>query len=207
MPGGFGASQPKRRGSKAGLQEIRQLNTVAKQPTQAPQPDLAMHAEIEAFFAQHQQDNSEELALAWAAGFYNPLANVDLLAVGARFLEAQEEDWLALARMIGWLDVKDDLDALYFTAPPPDFALEQADWYVRPDLTSFLEEPVLLKEVIHLHPISLQEIQQAIAQTFLQLGWTSQEQEQFIVKAAEKSAPQLLEDEWKWLLFELQSQL
>jgi hypothetical protein len=35
--------------------------------------------------------------------------------------------------MVGWLLVEDELDAIYFTAPPPDFALEQADWYVRSD--------------------------------------------------------------------------
>jgi hypothetical protein len=66
-----------------------------------------------------QQEHPEALALAWSAGVYNPLAKVDLLAVGARFLEPEEEDWLALARMVGWLLVEDELDAIYFTAPPP----------------------------------------------------------------------------------------
>jgi hypothetical protein len=140
-------------------------------------------------------------------GIYNPLAKVDLLAVGARFLEPEEEDWLALARLVGWLEVEDDLDAIYFTAPPPDFALEQADWYVRPDLTSFLEEPVLLREVIHQHPVSLPEIQEAIAQRFLQLGWTSQQQERFILKLFEKPRSEFSPDDWEVLLFELRSQL
>jgi hypothetical protein len=60
-----------------------------------------MQAEVEAFFAQYQQEHPEEMALAWSAGVYNPLAKVDLLAVGARYLEPEEEDWLALARMVG----------------------------------------------------------------------------------------------------------
>ena len=53
MPGGFGQAQPQRRSGKTALQEIRQLS-VALQPSSAPEPDvdLAMQAEIEAFFAQ-----------------------------------------------------------------------------------------------------------------------------------------------------------
>jgi hypothetical protein len=148
MPGGFGRSQPQRRGSKTALREIRQLSVVPQQPVPGPDVDRAMQAEVEAFFAQSQQEHLEELALAWSAGIYNPLATVDLLAIGARFLEPEEKDWLALARMVGWLLVEDELDAIYFTAPPPDFALEQADWYVRPDITTFLESPVLLRTVV-----------------------------------------------------------
>jgi hypothetical protein len=148
MPGGFGRSQPQRRSGKTALQEIRQLSVVPQQPVPGPDVDRAMQAEVEAFFAQSQQEHLEELALAWSAGIYNPLATVDLLAIGARFLEPEEKDWLALARMVGWLLVEDELDAIYFTAPPPDFALEQADWYVRPDITTFLESPVLLRTVV-----------------------------------------------------------
>lgn len=207
MPGGFGQVQPKRRGSKTGLQEIRQLGKATQPSPQDPQPDLVMQAEVEVGLAQYRQENLEEVALAWSLGVYNPLAKVDLLAVGARFLEPEEEDWLAVARIVGWLDVEDSLDAIYFTAPPPDFALEQADWYIRPDSTSFLEEPMLLREVIHRYPIPLQGIQEAIAQQFLQLGWTSQQQEQFVLELFEKPLTELTEDDWEFLLFELESQL
>jgi hypothetical protein len=208
MPGGFGTSQSKqRRGGKTALKEVRQLRDVPQQPTQELEVDLAMQAEVEAFFAQYQQEHPEDLALAWSAGVYNPLDKVDLLAVGARFLKPEEEDWLALARMVEWLDVEDDLDAIYFTAPPPDFALEQADWYVRPDLSSFLEEPVLLREVIQRYPIPLEVIQGAVNQRFLQLGWTSQQQAQFILKLLEKPQTELTQDEWTFLLFELDSRV
>ena len=122
---------------------------------------------------QYQQEHPEELALAWSAGVYNPLVKVDLLAVGARYLEPAEEDWLALARMVGWLTVEDELDAIYFTAPPPDFALEQADWYVRSDLTTFLESPVLLREVVQQYPIPETSLRAAIDQRVQQLGWTT----------------------------------
>jgi hypothetical protein len=207
MPGGFGQSQPKRRGGKTGLQEIRQLGGRLSPSTQEPQPDLVMQAEVGVAFAQYQQENPEEVALAWSLGVYNPLAKVDLLAVGARFLDPEEEDWLAIARMVEWLDVEDSLDVIYFTAPPPDFALEQADWYIRPDLTSFLEEPILLREVVQVYPIPLEEIQGAISQWFLQLGWTSQQQAQLILKLFEKPQAELTEDDWEFLLFELDSQL
>lgn len=51
-----------------------------------------IQAEVEAFFAQDRQGKPVDLAVTRAAGVYNPLANVDLSAVGARFLESDEED-------------------------------------------------------------------------------------------------------------------
>ena len=123
--------------------------------------------------------------MAWSAGVYNPLAQVDLLAVGARYLEPEEEDWLALARMVGWLLVEEELEAIYFTAPPPTFALEQADWYVRPDLTTFLESPVLLREAVQQHPIALEAMQATINQRMQQLGWTVEQRTRFLLEVCE----------------------
>ena len=207
MPSGFGRSQPQRRSGKTALQEIRQLSVVPQQPVQEPNVDLAMQAEVEAFFAQYQQEHPEETALAWSAGVYNPLAKVDLLAVGARYLEPEEEDWLALARMVGWLLVEDELDAIYFTASPPDFALEQADWYVRPDLTTFLETPILLRAVVQQQPIDLASIQAAIDQCVQQLGWTGDQRTCFILDVCEQPEAALTPTAWELLLFELQSRL
>ncbi|HEY9620488.1 MAG TPA: hypothetical protein V6C78_08965 [Crinalium sp.] len=206
MPGGFGASKPKRRGgSKNILNEIRQLSDPPHSESQEPKPDVAMQAEIEAFFARYQEEHPEELEMAWSIGVYNPLAEVDLLAVGARFPEAEEEDWLALARILGWVLVEDDMDAIYFTAPPPEFDLNQADWYVRPDATTILEAPIRLSEVMHLHPILPERVQEAIAQKVQQLGWTAEQRARFVVESFEKSEAELDEGEWKLLLFELQS--
>jgi len=206
MPGGFGKSQPKQQGGKTGLKEKRQLGEKTQSLSPESQPDLLLQAEVGVAFAQDWLD-PEQLAMAWSLGIYNPLAQVDLLAVGARFLEPEEEDWLAIARMVELLDVEDSLDAIYFTAPPPDFALEQADWYVRPDLTSFLEEPVLLREVIQRYPIPLEEIHGAIAQRFLQLGWTSQQQERFFLELFDDPQAEMTKDDWEFLLFELESQV
>ncbi|WP_219904328.1 hypothetical protein [Stenomitos frigidus] len=168
--------------------------------------DLAMQAEVEAFFAQYQQEHPEETSLAWSAGVCNPLARVDLLAVGARYLEPEEEDWLALAPMVGWLLVEDELDAIYFTAPPPDFALEQADWYVR-SLTTFLEEPVLLREAVEQYPMTEASIRGAIDQRVQQLGWTLEQRTRFVLELFEQPEVGLAQADWELLLFELQSQL
>lgn len=202
MPGGFGRSQPQRRSGKTALQAIRQLSVVSQPPVQQPDVDLTMQA----FFAQSQQEHPEETALAWSAGVYNPLAKVDLLAVGARYLEPEEEDWLALARMVGWLTVEDDLDAIYFTAPPPDFALEQADWYVRSDMTTFLKAPMLLYEVVQQYPIPEASIRAAIDQRVAALGWQPEQLEQFIQECFEQPASALEACDWSLLLFELQFQ-
>jgi hypothetical protein len=207
MPVGFGRSQPQRRSGKTALQAIRQLSVVPQQPVQEPDVDLAMQAEVAAFFAQYQQEHPEETALAWSAGVYNPLAKVDLLAVGARYLEPEEEDWLSLARMVGWLSVEDELDAIYFTAPPPAFALEQADWYVRPDLTTFLDEPVLLRAVVQQQTIALESIQAAIDQQVHQLGWTGDQRTRFMLEVCEQPEAALTQAGWELLLFELQSRL
>jgi hypothetical protein len=206
MPGGFGRSQPQRRVGKTALQEVRQLSVAPQQSAQLPDAALAMQAEVAAFFAQQQQEQPEALALAWSAGVYNPLAKVDLLAVGARFLEPEEEDWLALARMVGWLLVEDELDAIYFTAPPPDFALEQADWYVRSDLTTFLEAPVPLIEAVQQFPMTEASLRGGIDQKVVALGWQPEQLEQFIQGLFEKPGKALGSNDWSLLLFELQLQ-
>jgi hypothetical protein len=63
---------------------------------------------------------------------YNPLGKS--AETNVRPLAADEEEWLFLAKEVGWLQVEEELDAIYFTAPPPNFVLNQADWYIRPDL-------------------------------------------------------------------------
>jgi hypothetical protein len=206
MPGGFGRAQPQRRSSKTALSARRQLSVVSAPPGPEAAIDLALQAEVAAFFAQYQQEQPEEMALAWSAGVYNPLAQVDLLAVGVRYLEPEEEDWLALARMVGWLLVEEELEAIYFTAPPPDFALEQADWYVRPDLTTFLEAPVLLREAVPQHPIALEAMQAAIDQRVQQLGWTPKQRTRFVWELFERAEAELVQADWALLLFELQTQ-
>jgi hypothetical protein len=183
------------------------LSIVPQQPVAEAAVALAMQAEVEAFFAQSQQEHSDELALACSAGVYNPLAQVDLLAVGARFLQPEEEDWLVLARLVGWLLVEDELDTIYFTAPPPTFALKEADWYVRSDLTTFLEEPLLLREAVQQYPVSEASLRGAINKRVQQLGWTLEQRTCFVLLLFEQPEAGLAQADWELLLFELQSQL
>ncbi|MBL1175186.1 hypothetical protein [Pantanalinema sp. GBBB05] len=208
MPGGFGAPRAtKRQKGKTGWQEIRQLTDRLTQPVEERSQNGARQAEIEALLTQYHQDHPEEAALAWSIGVYNPLAQVDLVTVGARFLEPDEEDWLAIARMVGWLLADDELDAIYFTAPPPEFALAQADWYVRPDLTDFLESPMLLQEVVHHYPIPVEVLQEVSEEWIQQLGWTRSQREQFIQKVFGAPEAELTKSDWEILLFELQIQM
>lgn len=204
MPRGFGKPQPQQRRGKTSLKESQQRHDGPKRPDPEPR-DVAMQAEVEALFAQFQQDNPAELALAWEAGVYNPLAGMEHRH--ARMLEPDEEDWLGIAKAVGWLLVDDELEAIYFTAPPPEFALAQADWYVQPNLTTFLEEPLLLREIVQVHPIPMELIRETIAQFCLQLGWTTQQRQQFILDWGEVPETEITDDDWKLLLFEIQSQV
>jgi hypothetical protein len=134
---------------------------VPQQPAQEPEANLALQAEVEASFAQYQPEQPESLALAWLAGVYHPLAGME--STHARALTVGRGDWLGLARLVGWLVVEDELDGHLLHASPPDFALEQADWYVRADVTTFLEEPERLSQVVQQYPISEASLRAAIA--------------------------------------------
>lgn len=206
MATGFGRSQPQRQSKKTTAKKRRRSLDSLLAPQPAVQSDAAIEAEVEAFFAQYQQEHPEEMALAWEAGVYNPFGQVDLLAVGARFLQPAEEDWLYMAKIVGWLQLtedEDELNAIYFTAPPPAFALEQADWYVRPDLTTFLEEPQRLSEVVERYPIPLTAILDAIAHQVDRMGWSSEQVEALKQELFGAGNPELSRDDWETLLFEL----
>jgi hypothetical protein len=98
------------------------------------------------------------------------------------------------------------LDAIYFTAPPPDFALQQADWYVRSNLTTFLESPLLLREAVQQYPIPEASIRGAIDQRVAALGWQPAQLEQFIQALFDQPEKTLESCDWSLLLFELQLQ-
>jgi len=151
---------------------------------------------------QQAQLRPEELTLAWQIGIYNPLAGME--HPHARLLTPKEEEWLLLAAAVGWLTVRDGMDAIYFTAPPPEFSLEQADWYVRPDLTTVLEEPERLKEVVQDYPISTQWVHAMIDQEFTRLEWSSTQIAAFVLEQFEQPKVALTKDELIWLLLELQ---
>lgn len=195
MPRGFGGVQSKRQASsQRTLKEVQQMGD--------RKPDAKPQTEAEVCLTQQAQLHPEEFTLAWQIGIYNPLAGME--QPHARLLTPEEEEWLLLAAAVGWLTVRDGMDAIYFTAPPPEFSLEQADWYVRPDLTTMLEEPERLKEVIQDYPISTHLVQATIDQEFMRLEWSSTKIAAFILKQFEQPRATLTKDELIWLLLELQ---
>lgn len=111
-----------------------------------------IEAEVAAFFAEFEQEQAEDLEGAWLAGFYNPLE--DLPKLRKRPLTLAEQDWLAAAWEQELLLGEDGNESLYYTAPPPKFNPKKADWYLRPDMTEFLDEPMLLSEAIKKYPIA-----------------------------------------------------
>lgn len=157
-----------------------------KQASPACESEARIQSEIEACLEEDIRKNPDHYTLAWQAGVYNPLAGLEAIA---RLLESREEDWLFLAKEVGWLQVEDELDAIYFTAPPPNFDPDQADWYVRPDLTTWLEEPELLSKVVaeRLVPHSL--IFQVIEQYTQKLGWDTFQRQAFIQKVTDTPMP------------------
>lgn len=191
MSRGFGATKPKRRAKKSSASQaskVRQCDVEAGSRF-SPEEDWKV--------------NCEKQALAWYAGVYNPLAEIEPERI--RAIEANEEEWLFLARMIGWLEVDDELDALYFTAPPPAFDEVQADWYLRPVLTTFLDEPALLKDVMADHPIPHQLVDQVIAHHATRLKWKPQRVATFIQEVSGKpGADDLLNEDYAAILLELQ---
>lgn len=192
MSRGFGATQPKRRNHK---------RSPRQKPSQVEQ--YSLETKTQPTLEEDWQINLEKQALAWRAGVYNPLFDFDPDRI--RSIKADEEEWLFLARMIGWLEVDDELDALYFTAPPPSFDEIQADWYLRPVLTTFLEEPSPLKDVMADHPIPHHLVDQVIAHHAKRLKWKPQRVATFIQEVSGKpGTDDLLNEDYAAILLELQ---
>ncbi|MCY7275657.1 MAG: hypothetical protein LH702_18445 [Phormidesmis sp. CAN_BIN44] len=193
MSRGFGVTQPKRRNPKKPLEPKAQAFN-----THQPNAKIRIQPSLE----EDWHVNVEKQASAWQAGVYNPLANLDPEQV--RSLDADEEEWLFLARTIGWLQVDDELDAIYFTAPPPAFAKTQADWYLRPDLTIFIAEPILLKEVMSSRLIPPELVNKAIARQVKRLKWNLQKTANFIQEVTGKLSTELTNEDYAAVLLEFQ---
>lgn len=196
MPRKIGAMKQKKRGaSQAPLKEVQQHNQRSR--------ELEMEAVIQGIFEQHHQKHPEEVDLAWSIGVFDPFAGMK--NIRARLLTEPEQGWLFTAKAVEWLVCDKEEDAVYFTAPPPDFALNQADWYLRPDLTTFLDEPIRLSDAIQQYPITLEIIQGAVGQRIYRMGWTAKRFGQFLQKLGfEVSEVDFTQDEWEMILFELQ---
>jgi hypothetical protein len=197
---GSGFSQSPRKAQKPGKKQAKASGAKQTRSTkQKSQPER---------FQNHSADESdpfglspEQNALAWEIGVYNPLQGME--DEHGRSLTDVEEDWLFKAKEVGWLDVEDSLDAIYFTAPPPKFSLKQADWYLRPNLLFDLEEPKLLRKVVQQYPIPPELITTAVTNHVERLGWSSEKFEIFVQELFDKPASELNADEQFIVLLEL----
>ena len=193
MSRGFGVTQSDRRNFKK----------LSEQKVQAPgmrQCDVQLG--IQPSLEEDWRVNAEKQALAWRAGIHNPLAKLELDR--ARSINADEEEWLFLARTIGWLQVENELDAIYFTARPPAFDQTQADWYLRPDLMNFIEEPILLREAMVSYSIPHNLAMEEIARHAKRLKWKSGKTKAFIQEVTSKPRSELTNEDYAAVLLELQ---
>ncbi|MBD3886406.1 hypothetical protein IFO70_32490 [Phormidium tenue FACHB-886] len=185
MSRGFGTTQPKRRNSKP-------LST---------QREAELEAEIAAFLQQDEQMHPDHYAQAWRAGVYNPLTEIENRA---RSLTDEETDWLFLAKQVGWLQVQEELNALYFTTPPPTFDPNQADWYLRPDLVTWLEAPMRLEKAVVEHPIPASLLLKVFDRQINQLGWKSKQTEAFVQQTVGKARTALISEDFVAIFLALQ---
>lgn len=190
MARGFGTTQPKQPSSN---------QSGSKQPC-STQREAELEAEIEAFLLQEEQAQPDNYAQAWRAGVYNPLSQ---MTASARPLTAEETDWLFLTAQVGWLKVQHELDALYFTAPPP-FDPNQADWYLRPDLTTWLESPMRLNQAVIKYPVPQDLLLQSLNCQTQRLRWSLKQTEAFIQRTVDKPTANLTSEDFVVLLLELQ---
>lgn len=197
MARGFGGVQSNRRSSRKSTSQKLRSNQANSQNREAE-----ISKEIEEFLEQDKQENPNHYTLAWQAGVYNPLGKS--AEEDARLLEADEEEWLFLAKEVGWLQVEEELDAIYFTAPPPNFDLNQADWYIRPDLTTWLEEPELLSKAIAKYPIPSHLMAVAIERYTEPLGWDAEKVEAFIQEHTDRPSAEMTIADCTAVLLEIQ---
>ncbi|MBD2156906.1 hypothetical protein [Leptolyngbya sp. FACHB-16] len=198
MAKGFGTNASKSPGSRKAAAKRQEEQAIT---SRSVKPEVAIKGSIQ----QDLLQNQEQQALAWEAGVYNPISAE--AERDARVLEGEEEDWLFLANEIGWLHVVDALDAIYLTAPPPDFDERQADWYVRPDLSTFLDEPELLREVVKKYPIPQALLTETLLQRTQAIGWSAQETEAFIRDTVDNSWDGLQMADYVFLLLTLQHEV
>ena len=197
MARGFGGVQSNQRNSRKSSCQKLWSNQADSQNHKTE-----IREEIEDFLEQDKQEKPDHYTLAWQAGVYNPVG--ESAEANARLLEADEEEWLFLAKEVGWLQVEEELDAIYFTAPPPSFDLNQADWYIRPDLTTWLEKPELLSEAITKYPIPDHLMAAAIERYTKPLGWDAEKVEAFTQEHTDRPSSDMTVADCIVVLLELQ---
>lgn len=121
----------------------------------------------------------EELEQIWNLGMYNPLADMG----APRDPSFDQGNWLFEAHSAGYFTIvaiHDLEELLFWTAPPPNYDPNEADWYVRPDLTNFLDAPMRLQDAMERYPVSRQELEAAVLTWAGRLGLNEERLNAFI---------------------------
>ncbi|NDJ18566.1 hypothetical protein [Myxacorys almedinensis] len=161
----------------------------------------------------------------WQAGLL-PLRLPE--GVEARSLTAAEIEWLDRAAAAEYIaSEKQGQEALFYTSPPPDFRLEAADWYLRPD-DRWNHDPVPLQQMIQRFPIELfqlsasgqtpafypdrtpdytdaqEAVMRSIFRETVRIGWSLPQYKWFVMEQLRKTTARVTQNDAVQLLAQLQ---
>ncbi|MCU0548456.1 MAG: hypothetical protein MUC48_03825 [Leptolyngbya sp. Prado105] len=145
-----------------------------------------------------------------------------------RPLTQQETEWLYQAAQTEYIDPEvNGLNAIFYTAPPPDFDLQRADWYLRPSWY-WNRSPIALVEIMQQYPIELfqltasgqppafypdphsgcttqqeQDMRQIFRET-VRLGWSLPDYKWYVMQQFQKTTATVTQFEAQQILSDLQ---
>jgi hypothetical protein len=148
--------------------------------------------------------------------------------VKARSLTTAEMEWLDRAAKAEYVaSEQNGQAAVFYTSPPPDFRLDAADWYLRPD-DGWNGDPISLQEMIQRFPAALFQLsasgqppafypdrtpdytdaQEAVMRSIFRettrIGWSLPQYKWFVMEQLRKTTAQVTQDDAVQLLALLQ---
>ncbi|NJK53050.1 MAG: hypothetical protein HC936_09940 [Leptolyngbyaceae cyanobacterium SU_3_3] len=149
--------------------------------------------------------------------------------VEARSLTTAEIEWLDRASKAEYIASEHNGQAaIFYTSPPPEFRLEAADWYLRPN-DSWNHDPVLLQAIIEQFPADLfqlsasgqppafypertsdytdaqERVMRSVFRETTRLGWSLPQYKWFVMEQFRKTTAQVTYDDAVQLLAQLQN--
>ena len=148
--------------------------------------------------------------------------------VEARSLTAAEIEWLDQAAAAEYVaSEQHGQEAIFYTSPPPDFRLEAADWYLRPD-DRWNHDPVPLQQMIQRFPTALfqlsvsgqspafypdhtpdyvdaqEAVMRSVFRETVRIGWSLPQYKWFVMEQLRKTTARVTHDDAVLLLAQLQ---
>lgn len=148
--------------------------------------------------------------------------------VQPRSLTQQETEWLCQAGQAEYIDPEaNGLNSIFYTAPPPDFKLQSADWYLRPSWY-WNRSPIPLVEIMQRCPVDQFQLtasgqppafypdphpgytiqqEQAMRQIFretVRLGWSLPDYKWYVMQQFNQTTATVTECEAQQILADLQ---